>query len=118
MNKPVRPFHQRALRCTAAISIALTVTLSGITATHADDASAKGLLKAMSDYMAAQKSVSFSYDAGLEVITREDQKLALLSSGAVTLNRPDKIRATRSGGFADIETMFDGKTLTLVAKNA
>src|SRR5262249_9464483 len=46
------------------------------------------------------------------------QKLGLASSGTVTLNRPDKIRATRTGGFEDIELVFDGKTATLVGKNA
>jgi hypothetical protein len=72
----------------------------------------------MSDYMAAQKVISFAYDANLEVVTKDDQKLALLSSGMVTLSRPDKIRATRHGGFADVEMLFDAKTLTLLGKNA
>ena len=36
----------------------------------------------------------------------------------MTLNRPDKLHATRTGGFADIEMAFDGKTLTLLGKNA
>jgi hypothetical protein len=35
----------------------------------------------------------------------------------VTLKRPDKIRVTRKGGFADVEMSFDGKTLTLLGKN-
>ena len=72
----------------------------------------------MSDYQAAQKAISFDYDAALEVVTNDSQKLALASSGTVTLNRPDKIRATRAGGFVDVETLFDGKTLTLLGKNA
>ena len=83
-----------------------------------DSAEAKKLLKAMSDYQAAQTAISFDYDATLEVVTDDSQKLALASSGTVTLNRPDKIRATRAGGFVDVETLFDGKTLTLLGKNA
>ena len=83
-----------------------------------NSAEAKRLLKAMSDYQAAQKAISFDYNAALEVVTNDSQKLALASSGAVTLNRPDKIRATRAGGFVDAETLFDGKTLTLMGKNA
>ena len=83
-----------------------------------DSAEAKKLLKAMSDYQAAQTAISFDYDATLEVVTNDSQKLALASSGTVTLNRPDKIRATRAGGFVDVETLFDGKTLTLLGKNA
>ena len=84
----------------------------------ADDAEAKTLLKAMSDYLAAQKAISFQYDTDLEFVTKDLQKLGLASSGTVTLNRPDKIRATRTGGFADVEMVFDGKTLTLLGKNA
>ena len=83
-----------------------------------DSAEAKRLLKAMSDYLDAQKAISFDYDAALEVVTNDKQKLALASSGTVTLNRPDKIRAARAGGFVDVETLFDGKTLTLLGKNA
>lgn len=78
---------------------------------------AKRLLKAMSDYLAAQPAIAFDYDATLEVVTNEDQKLALVSSGTVTLNRPDKVHATRSGGFADVDLLFDGETLTLLGKN-
>lgn len=85
---------------------------------NADEQDARRLVKAMSDYLAAQKAISFAYDANLEVVTVEKQKLALTSSGTVTLERPDKIRAQRSGGFADVGMVFDGKTLTLLGKNA
>ena len=71
----------------------------------------------MTEYLAAQKSISFGFDTVLEVVTAGDQKLALASSGTIALNRPDKIRMTRSGGFADIEILFNGKTLTLFGKN-
>ena len=84
---------------------------------RADENDAKRILKAMSDYMAEQKSISFSYDAILEVITRDHQKLGLASSGTVVMKRPEKLRATRLGGFADVEMVFDGKTLTLFGKN-
>jgi len=33
------------------------------------------------------------------------------------VNRPGKFRATRSGGFARVEMVFDGKTLTLLRKD-
>jgi len=94
--------------------IALLVIPMGVTA---DEEDAKRLLKAMSDYLAAQQAISFDYDATLEVITKDKQKLALASSGSAVLNRSDKIRATRFSGFADVEMSFDGKTLTLLGKN-
>jgi hypothetical protein len=82
------------------------------------DANAKRLFKTMSDYMAAQKAISFDYDTYLEVVTKENQKLGFASSGTTTLNRPDKIHAARKGGFADVEMVFDGKTLTMLGKDA
>jgi len=85
---------------------------------RADETDAKNLFKAMSDYLAAQSAISFAYDVNYEVVTGDKQKLALAASGTVTLNRPDKIHATRSAGFADVEMLFDGKTLTLFGKNA
>jgi len=36
---------------------------------RADEADAKRLLKSMSDYLAVQNSISFQYDAVLEVVT-------------------------------------------------
>ena len=34
------------------------------------------------------------------------------------LNRPDKARVSRVGGYADVEMVFDGKTLTVFGKNS
>ena len=84
----------------------------------ADEADAKKLFKAMSDYMAGQKGISFQYETNLDIVTKDKQKLGLASSGTVTLNRPDKFRIARTGGFADVEFLFDGKTLTLLGKTA
>ena len=107
--------------CAVSISVAalaLTVGLGTPSGARADEAAAKALLKAMSDYMSAQKAISFGYDSTLEVVTEDGQKLALASSGTVTLHRPDKIRATRSNGFVDVEMIFDGNTLTLLSNYA
>ena len=70
--------------------------------TLASEAEAKSLLKAMSDYLASQKAISFAYDSNLEVVTKDHQKLLLASSGKIELGRPDKLRATRFGGFANV----------------
>ena len=94
------------------------VELARLDVTTAGDAEAKKLLKAMSDFLAAQKAISFAYDTNYEVVTKDSYKLALASSGTIELSRPDKVRATRTGGFANVETVFDGKTLTLLGKNA
>ena len=102
----------------AVLTVVATAGVATISAGHADEANAKGLLKAMSDYLAAQKAISFDYDSNLELVSTQLQKIGLASSGKVTLNRPDELHATRTGGFANIEMVFDGKTLTLLGKNA
>jgi hypothetical protein len=117
MKMTARKLVKHSMRSLSAMALSVVVGLGTSAGVNADEADAKRLLKAMSDYMAAQKVLSFEYDATLEVITKDDQKLALVSSGAVTLSRPDKIRSTRSGGFADVEMSFDGKTLTVLGKN-
>ncbi|MCL6740613.1 DUF2092 domain-containing protein [Sphingomonas sp. RB56-2] len=89
------------------------------TAGGAQDASsqnARALLKAMSDYLAAQKVISLSYDSVFEVVSEDHQKLQLATSGTVLLSRPDKIHTTRKSGFSDTEMIFDGKTLTILGK--
>jgi len=53
----------------------------------------------------------------LELVSTQQQKIALASSGSLILNRPDKVHLTRTGGFANAEMVFDGKTLTLLGKN-
>lgn len=105
---------------TASLLAAMLVLIAGLgtlSKVRADEAFAKSQFKAMSDYLAAQNAISFAYDVSYEVVTGDQQKLALAASGTVTLNRPDKFHATRSAGFADVEMLFDGKTLTLLGKN-
>ena len=98
----------------AATALALACLLAPGGA-RADDA--KDLLKAMSDYMAAQQKFSFAYQSTIEAVTPEFQKLQFVSSGTATINRPDKIHLTRKGGFADVEVVFDGTTFSVLGKN-
>jgi len=88
------------------------------TASIADESDARQLLKAMSDYLDSQTAYSFDYDSVLEVVTVDGQVLGVASSGHFAINRPDRIYASRHGGFADVEMSFDGKTLTVFGKNA
>lgn len=97
--------------------IAALAGTAGISAGRADEADAKRLFRAMSDYLGTQQAISFDYDVSLELVSTQQQKVALASSGTATLDRPDKIHLTRRGGFANVEMVFDGKTLTLLGKN-
>src|SRR5215831_19482031 len=107
-----------ALKWMTVLAVLATAGTADISAGRADEANAKSLLKAMSDYLAAQNAISFDYESDLEIVSTQQQKVALASSGTLTVNRPNKLHATRTGGFANVEIVFDGKTLTLVGKNA
>jgi hypothetical protein len=118
MKTTIRRSIRFALATTSAAALFWMVGLAVSSPAKADDTDAKTMIKAMSDYLAAQTTVSFGYDTNLEVVTKDHQKLLLASSGTTDLSRPDKIRASRRGGFANVELLFDGKTLTLLGKDA
>ena len=118
MNCVVRNLHSTFGKALSGPALVLVLAVTGPTAATADEADAKSILKSMSEYIASQDAISFGYDASLEVITNDDQRLALVSSGTVKLNRPGKMHTTRAGGFADTETFFDGESLTLLGKTA
>jgi hypothetical protein len=96
----------------------LAVSASLISQARAQSGDAEKLLKAMSDYVASQKAISVTYDSDIEVITSNLQKIQFASSGQVQLSRPDKLRATRTGGYRDVEIVFDGKLVTVNNKDA
>lgn len=98
------------------LSLGLILLFGFTTAVQADESDARRILKSMSDYIGAQTSISFEFDASLGVVTTDGQVLDLASSGSVVINRPDKMHAMRHSGFVDLELVFDGKTLTLLGK--
>jgi hypothetical protein len=103
----------------AGLAFVVCAILTGVAAPQAlaagDDADK--VLKAMSDYLAAQKTISATFDTSIEAITPDVEKIQFNSSGTLVLNRPNQVHATRTGGYADVELFFDGKTLTVYGKN-
>ena len=110
----------RALRAVAvgfAAALPIAVVVGWASVAKADEAATK-LLKSMSDYVAAQKSISAGFDSDIEVVTPQMQKIQFTSSGQLQLKRPDKLKITRTGGYTDVEMIFDGKELAVAGKNA
>lgn len=95
----------------AAATISLTVLVMTPLSAVADDVDAKRLLRSMSDFLTTQKNFEFDYDATWEVVTTDAQKLGIATSGSVSVSRPNQIRASNVGGFADSNVYFDGETL-------
>ena len=107
-----------ATRWPIMLGTVLTMSVALMSQANAEGADATGMLKAMTDYVGSQKNLSITYDSDIEVITSHLQKIQFTSSGQVQLSRPDKLRATRTGGYRDVEIVFDGKLVTINDKDA
>jgi hypothetical protein len=71
-------------------AIVLAVAVAGIASmsiARADETQAKSLFKAMSDYLAAQKAISFDYDSNLE---RHDRSTSRRVAGQVPQTGPGR----------------------------
>ena len=98
-------------------ALAVSTVVAGISPVRAQSEDAEKILKAMSDYLAGQKTISATFSSDIEVITVDLQKLQFDASGQLLLSRPDKLRVSRTGGYTDIELVFDGQTATIFGKN-
>ena len=78
---------------------------------------ATSILKAMSDYVGSQKTIELAFDSDIEVITPQLEKIQFTNSGQALLRRPDKLRAHRISGHADVAMFFDGKTVKIYGKH-
>src|SRR5882672_381559 len=94
-------------RLTAVIMLLSAATLFVAPHVQAQDDVARKILKTMSDYVTSQKTILITFDTDIEVVTPELQKIQFASSGEVLLSRPDKLRSTRTGGYADVQFVFD-----------
>jgi hypothetical protein len=102
------------LRTFAVVGAALL--LAATTTARADDPAK--ILKSMTDYLGSQNTLSASFESDIEIITPELQKIQFTSSGQIKLSRPDKLRVKRTGGYSDVELVYDGKTISLYGNDA
>ena len=106
-------------RCRTSIASLLVTTLlvAGASGVQAQENNAKSILKAMSNYVSSLKTIELTFDSDIEVITPQLEKIQFTNSGELLLSRPDKLRARRVGGYADVAMVFDGKTASVYGKN-
>jgi hypothetical protein len=91
----------------AAVSMAVQAQPTGI------DAEAQRLLKASTDFLASQQRFSADTRNTLEVVLKSGQKIEFNHAARVSVQRPNKLRAERSGDLVHQLFVYDGKTLTL-----
>jgi hypothetical protein len=62
-------------------------------------------------------AIELSFDSDIEVITPQLEKFQFTNSGDALLSRPNRIRAHRVGGYAELVMVFDGKVVDIYAKH-
>lgn len=96
----------------------VAIALSAVHAAQAAPSNdATQILKRMTDYVAAQQTISAAFDTDIEVITTDLQKIQFANSGQLQLSRPNQLRASRIGGYADVELIFDGTTISIFGRH-
>jgi len=110
--------HPATRSRSAVAGLILTAALAALgSGVHAKEGDAKAILKSMTDYVSSQKAIELSFDSDIEVITPQLEKIQFTNSGEALLSRPNKLRAHRVGGYADVALVFDGKTVTVLGKH-
>ena len=106
--------HRRVSFVTIVLAVMLLVAGTGL---RAEDNDAMIVLKAMSDYVGSQKTIELTFDSDIEVITPQLEKIQFSNSGEALLSRPDKLRAHRVSGHADVSLFYDGGKVSIFGKS-
>ena len=77
------------------------------------DPQAVKLLKAATDFLASQKALAADTRNTLEIVLTSGQKIQFAHTANVSLQRPNKLRAERTGDLVNQVFYYDGKSLTL-----
>ena len=77
------------------------------------DPEAIQLLRRSTDYLAAQKQFRIDTDTTIEIVLSNGQKLQLGNRVAITVQRPDRMRAERVGELVNQTFYYDGKKLSM-----
>lgn len=71
------------------------------------------LLKASTDFLACQQQFSVDTESSIEVVLASGQKIQFDHTARVSVERPNKLRAERTGDLVDQVFYYDGESLTL-----
>jgi hypothetical protein len=101
--------HSR--RCAIVALAMLSVAAQAQSAGIAPEATR--ILKASTDFLASQQQFSAETRNTLEIVLKSGQKIEFNSTARQSVQRPDKLRAERTGDLVEQVFVYDGKTLTL-----
>lgn len=97
--------------CTIAAVAGLSAAVQAQPAGIASEA--QRLLKASTDFLAGQQQFSVDTRITLEVVLKSGQKIEFNHTARQSVQRPNKLRAERTGDLVNQVFIYDGKSLTL-----
>ena len=97
--------------CTVVALAILSVAAHGQSAGVAPEA--KQILKTSTDFLAARQQFSTDTRNTLEVVLKSGQKIEFNSTGRQSVQRPNKLRAERTGDIVNQLFVYDGRSLTV-----
>jgi hypothetical protein len=120
-SRSIHPFWRLShVVVPASVVAALHATLL-IPAARAQDAidpEAQDVLSGMSGYLGSLQAFSVDFKVVDEIVSKNGEKLQFLSSGVVTLQRPNMLQVSRRGAAGDAELFLDGDSLVIEASAA
>jgi hypothetical protein len=102
-----------ALSQCLAIAALTTLSLAAQAQSAGIAPEAKQILKASTDFLASQQRFSADTRNTLEVVLTSGQKIEFNSTARQSVQRPNKLRAERTGDLVEQVFVYDGKSLTL-----
>jgi hypothetical protein len=91
----------------------LVGVISAVSASHAAERSPEEMLRQSLAFLHGQNRLSVRYSSDIEAVTPRLEKIQFSGSGTLDLERPDKFRISRVGGFADVALISDGTSFTI-----
>lgn len=108
-----RPRTATEIAVLLALFAAVTLPLAAWTQQAGVEPAASQLLKASTDFLVRQQQFSFDTESSIEVVSVSGQKIQYDHTAKVSVQRPNKWRAERTGKLVDQVFYYDGKSLTL-----
>jgi len=95
------------------LALLATFTEQARAQTPAVDPAAVRILKQMTDFLDGLQQFSVNTHSMIEELHVSGHRVDFDLSATVTVKRPNKLRAVRTGGLMDQRFFYDGRTLTL-----
>lgn len=99
----------KALSAAAMIGVCILASMPAARAQAAVDEDARRVLSSLSSHLGGLQRFSVEYGAVDEVVTDQGEKLQFLHSGRLTVQRPDRLHAVRSGASGTSEVFLNGR---------